>query len=693
MSLLAPLYALGILMVAGPIIFHLWQRRPRRQQPFSSLMFLRPSVPRLTRRSRLNHVLLLLLRAAAICALAIAFMRPFWRALTQLTDTGAPRRVVLLIDRSASMQREPLWQQAQEQARRVLDGLDGTDQVAVLAFDHTTEPLVEFSETSASADVSRSLAQDSLDALQPGWGSTDMGGALRDAVDLLGNDDAVISGEKQIVLISDLQQGARLDALDNMTWPPDIQLDVRQLQSSSNNASLQRVPADDADSPDALRVRVTNHSQDGLALRLFWGDQRNESESAPAKAVQVAGKRSRVVVIPRRASETRLTLLGDEQPFDNASYLAPLRPVEKRVLFVGDVRDEQDRQFYYLKRTSLGTPQHPIRIATSPPATVPTDLTPLDVPLVVLGQDVPASWVPSLQEYLATGGRVLVVLDPSEFSPRVEDSNETLATLLQLPSVSTQLATTDDYSMISAIDYEHSLFQVFSEPQFNDFSKIRVWQYYHLTADHEQPWRVLARFDDQLPALVEKEIGEGIVWVLTTGWNPKTSQLALSTKFVPLLASMLGDTIEPPVHSNQVHVGSAIDFRQRGEFTHVVTPSGARVELAGADERFTETGDVGVYQFIGPSHQWDVAVNMAPAESRIAPLELADLEQRGVLMGKYESADALQERDRQMRDVELESRQKIWRWMLVFALSLLAIETYVSGRSDTNRGIEDDSEG
>ena len=90
MSFLTPLYALGALAVALPILFHLIQRRPRGEQWFSSLMFLTSSTPRITRRSRLSNMLLLLLRAAALMLLAAAFARPFLRTLAAI-HRGGPR--------------------------------------------------------------------------------------------------------------------------------------------------------------------------------------------------------------------------------------------------------------------------------------------------------------------------------------------------------------------------------------------------------------------------------------------------------------------------------------------------------------------------------------------------------------------------------------------------------------------------
>ena len=65
MSFLAPLYIAGMLAVSLPIVFHLIRRTPQGRQVFSSLMFLSPSPPRLTRRSRLDNILLLILRGLA----------------------------------------------------------------------------------------------------------------------------------------------------------------------------------------------------------------------------------------------------------------------------------------------------------------------------------------------------------------------------------------------------------------------------------------------------------------------------------------------------------------------------------------------------------------------------------------------------------------------------------------------------
>src|SRR5258708_36830407 len=111
MGLLVPLYLAGLAALSLPGIFHLVRRTPRGRQDFSSLMFLAPTMPRLTRRSRLDQLLLLALRLAALCLLALAFARPFLREAASLSASNLPsRRVAILIDNRANMRRADLWQ-------------------------------------------------------------------------------------------------------------------------------------------------------------------------------------------------------------------------------------------------------------------------------------------------------------------------------------------------------------------------------------------------------------------------------------------------------------------------------------------------------------------------------------------------------------------------------------------------------
>ena len=106
MNFLTPLFLLGGLALAGPVIFHLIRRQTRERTAFSSLMFLLPTPPRLAKRSRLEHILLLLLRCLALALLALGFARPFFKESPLIdASAAAPKRIVVLVDVSASMRR------------------------------------------------------------------------------------------------------------------------------------------------------------------------------------------------------------------------------------------------------------------------------------------------------------------------------------------------------------------------------------------------------------------------------------------------------------------------------------------------------------------------------------------------------------------------------------------------------------
>jgi hypothetical protein len=213
MSVLAPLYALAALAVAVPLVLHLIRRRPQTRMPFSSLIFLAPSPPRLTRRSRLDHLLLLLLRGLALLLLAAAFSRPFVRSAALLNLEAPSRRMVLAVDTSASMRRPGLWLRTREQVRSVLDDVRPTDQVALLFFDDAPRPGVSFQQwQETDPGQRRSLIERALADASPSWRDTDLGSLLVRAADLLQTaadtqttDDAL---PPQIVLITDLQRGS-----------------------------------------------------------------------------------------------------------------------------------------------------------------------------------------------------------------------------------------------------------------------------------------------------------------------------------------------------------------------------------------------------------------------------------------------------------------------------------------------------
>jgi hypothetical protein len=104
MSWLQPLAFLGLLLVAIPIVVHLFGRPRARRVQFPTLRFLELTRDAPSRRALPSDLLLLALRIAIVAVAVLALARPTWTALGGGNNAPGIARVVVL-DTSASMVR------------------------------------------------------------------------------------------------------------------------------------------------------------------------------------------------------------------------------------------------------------------------------------------------------------------------------------------------------------------------------------------------------------------------------------------------------------------------------------------------------------------------------------------------------------------------------------------------------------
>ncbi|HEV3024514.1 MAG TPA: alpha-1-antitrypsin, partial [Pirellulales bacterium] len=89
----------------------------------------------------------------------------------------------------------------------------------------------------------------------------------------------------------------------------------------------------------------------------------------------------------------------------------------------------------------------------------------------------------------------------------------------------------------------------------------------------------------------------------------------------------------------------------------------------------------GVFRLHVGENEYPFAVNLDPSESNTAPMESERIEQLGVRFANQLTREQRAENLRQQRDTELESHQQLWRWLLVGALGVLILETWLAGRA------------
>lgn len=690
MNFLTPLFLLGALAVAGPILYHLVRRATRERVRFSSLLFLEPSPPRVSHRHRVEHWLLLLLRCFALLVLALGFARPFLPE-SPAADPSAtpPRRVVVLLDRSASMRREGLWEDARARVRTLLERAAPSDQVALVVFDRSVETLLDFRAwNQAAPGERRALAEGRLAALQPGWAGTQLGRALAFAADLLAEDEPGRAlGPRQIVLVSDLQEGSRLESLQAFDWPRGVELLLEAVAvRTTTNAGFQLLSdaTEGARTPVAkVRVRVANAAgsrEERFALT--WrrpGLTLGADGPAVGEAIEayVPPGQTRTFALARPAGATgdeRLVLSGDEDAFDNTLHW--IAPVQERplVLWVGAEPPEDPAQpLFFLRRAFAETPRVAVRVEARPPA-VPLAASDLAAARLTFVSALSGN-EEALRAALADGGTVVVLLRGAGAG-----EGEALGRLAGTPAVPLRESRADRPALWAEVDFGHPLLAPFTDARFSDFSRIRVWRHRELDPASLPGARVLVRLDSGHPLLVEVPRGRGRLLLWTSGWHPADSQLALSSKFVPLLWSLLEASGGTGGFNPQYAVGDPVPLPAAQAAGPVRGPGGENLPLT-PGQPFTGASAPGVYTVGTGATALRLAVNVDPAESRTAPLGADELERLGVPVSRASLTPAAPVTPATLLGAEAEGRQKLWRWLVAAALFVLLAETLLAGRA------------
>ena len=136
MSFLQPLLLWGLLAAAIPVIIHLLNRRRHKTVMWAAMQFLLKATRESRGKKKLRHILILTCRTLGVAALATAAARPLLSGVMGWSG-GKPDLVVLILDRSASMESTPQGgtvprrDLALQRVRDALADLEGTRLVLI----------------------------------------------------------------------------------------------------------------------------------------------------------------------------------------------------------------------------------------------------------------------------------------------------------------------------------------------------------------------------------------------------------------------------------------------------------------------------------------------------------------------------------------------------------------------------------
>lgn len=695
MSFLTPLYLFGMIAVGLPILLHLVRHQPKNIFQFSTLRFLEHKPPQTNRKNKIEHWLLLLLRATAVMLLVTAFARPFFKNLDleSITDSTT-QQTILLIDTSSSMQRETLWDDAIQKAEEIIQQNE-QDQIAIYTFDSKLTAIKGLKDIKqAQQNHSHQNDLELLTKLTPGWNSTHLGKALTEIASLLQQQTVSKSAgftleNSTIELITDFQSGSRISALNDFSWPKELRIRLHQLQvKETSNAGLQLLSLDEKSQATVRIVNAADSQQEQFTLSYQESTgQENMSESKISKQVYVPRGQSRVIQMPAQSKQqpaNQIVLTGDQHDFDNRLYLQPREKKELTIIHYGTPSEGAHQSpDYFVKRAFPSTPLRKVEFLTIGPDSPKILMEAAQIHLIIVSHELLQEETKFLKSYLEQGGVVL-------FSLNDEESSLTLKRLLSLQNqaakkMTTEAAEINGYALLTNIDFDHPVFQIFQAPEFSDFTKLKFWNHQRLSLPDNIPHQILARFDHKYPAILDVPIGQGQLIVMTFGWTPQESQFALSTKFVPLMNAILAQNAKLNDVSSQFTVDERTKLPHIKQLTRINHLDAHPIKLATGQIDLTETIQPGLYQV--QAEQADApaqkfAVNLEIDESKTAPLAIEKLESLGVKflkLGEETKANSPpSEIRRQALLQELEQKQQIWRWLIIVALVMLGIETLLA---------------
>ena len=207
-SLFSPGFAVaGLLLAALPIAIHLLNRRRYKIVEWAAMDFLLRAMKRNRKRLRFEQWLLLATRCAVLGLLGLALSRPLGCGDSALAHTGRRSALhVFVIDTSYSMAYpgsggQSHFDAAKQSALHAIDSMDaGGESVAVISAGRPAKALLP--EPTYDLQQAHSV----IDRLHQSFGSTDLAGALRLAVDIGRRNDR--QPNKTVYLLTDATRSA-----------------------------------------------------------------------------------------------------------------------------------------------------------------------------------------------------------------------------------------------------------------------------------------------------------------------------------------------------------------------------------------------------------------------------------------------------------------------------------------------------
>lgn len=631
MSFLFPAFLLGALAAAVPILLHFFARDRAPRLPFSDVRFLERAFVRHDRRRRLRELLLLALRVAALLLLAVAFARPF------LDAAGRGRRItVLVVDRSLSLSAPGQMALARERAREAIASTSPDEPIAVVAFDDRAAVV-------QPPAIGRPLLRAALGRIEPTIGATRHAAGLAAAVELLDGRAG------RVVVVTDLQASGWPDDA-RVAIPEGVSVEIAAVAPVERNLAVTAAGAD----AEELAVTILNTGPAPAETEVTLDVDGREVARRPVTLLP-GGNEVRWE-LPAAEAEVATVSVTDRYGYrwDDTRYALLDRARAAGVLVVVNGGTLDAEAFYLAQALAVAPASRPFEVTpVAPgalPALLPSAWEAVDV-IVVIGTDgLSGSGRARIAAFVENGGGLLLATGPGIDPRLVRDLlGESVALGVEMPEETAP----DAVHRLAVTDPRHPVFRPFGDlvatlgqVRFTGTTRILPAGPADVPAGAGSPPRVLARFDQGDPALIEYDRGVGRALVLASDLGLAWNDFPRRPGFVPFVQEVVRYLAGP------------------AELRRDLLPS----EVPGGIPRSPGVAT-------DPASGRRVAVNVDPRESEPRPLTPDGLLARlGAMPAGGSGAPPIA--DRAAREAE----QSLW-WYVVLAVAVVLVGEAWLGRT------------
>ncbi|MGI1679908.1 MAG: BatA and WFA domain-containing protein [Cellvibrionaceae bacterium] len=605
MSLLAPIFLLGLLAALIPIAIHLIRKDTPPQVVFSTLRFFEQTTRKQFFFQNFQQWLLLFLRALVICLLAFAFARPFFgQSVSSLADI-APRSVAIAVDVSMSMGYDDYFEKTKSKAESVIDELNQGDEATLLLFADDVKkvygPTTDLESIKNTIQDLKTLTYNTTRFLPP----------LRVANELLKEGRFE---EKAIFLLSDFQSTGMEDFDTSYKLDPGIELFMEAAPYNSNSTDKNetknltitgvRAPtfvrstfnsgdADDQEKIEPQNIFVRVRSVGNVKVNQSSLTVTIDDEEVATVPVDLTEKSEQIVTVPVTFSSMgthigKITLDKDEKDEDDfendnsAFFTVDVLPQLNVLVLNGEAsknwyNDESHWFKLALESNELsnqlsgeggeGAGSNNNSKAKSSPfavTVVDTDiintqktaestlinkqLSSADVVVLLNTSNMPSAVNRALNDYVESGGSVLIALGDRV---RAGDFNDQISSFSPATLVERQLFSNNEYLLIADIKNRHPILQ----PIDIDWTA-RFDGYWSMKPTDNA--EVLMSFDNGAPALIEKQVGKGRALIFGSSLDVEWNNFPLQSTYLPFVHETLKYLAKMPDKKSFYNIGERI---------------------------------------------------------------------------------------------------------------------------------------